>query len=229
MKKNRILVSLAVATALLFGVGTTALAADNATSITKGYIWNSNTNHLEAYDSLEDDISVQVEEVTPATVTPRGIIRTFHSYSPTSYSYDYNNAKFKIGMARVDNSSNMYSPANLTFTVEKSGSCCMTTTTGETIGSEVDAIYLKAQLQYNTEVSKQVLWTKGTKVETNTSVPAGQIGRVTAYVIGIYSGGTAKYEVENTATQSLSYDYVAMGALIPTTNVWNLVVEIPCD
>ena len=46
-------------------------------------------------------------------------------------------------------------------------------------------------------------------------------------VIGIYSNGKATYRMINTTTDETREEEVSLGALIPTTNEWNLVVEIP--
>lgn len=134
-----------------------------------------------------------------------------------------------IGTVRVDNSLNQYSPASLIFVVEQSGSCSTTITMGATTGVEVDALYAKASLTFGLEVSDQVSWTEGIRIETESSVPPRQIGKVTGYVVGIYSGGTATYILENPATNKITYEYVGTGGIIPTTRNWNLVVEIPCS
>ena len=47
------------------------------------------------------------------------------------------------------------------------------------------------------------------------------------HVIGIYSNGKATYRMINTTADETREEEVSLGALIPTTNEWNLVVEIP--
>ena len=65
-------------------------------------------------------------------------------------------------------------------------------------------------------------------MQTGTTVPAGQIGRVTGYVVGVYTAGTATYRVLNTSTDETWTETGAIGALVPTSNDWNLVIEVPC-
>lgn len=203
----------------------------------KGYILNTETGSLQEYyntpeESLSDISANETEEVSmtkDSAIMPRAFTRVFHSYLPNTYSYDYDNSLFKIGMVRVDNSKNNYTSASLVFTVERSGSCSSTVTVGTTVGGEIDAIYAKAKVEFSGEVANQVTWSAGTRVETGSSVPPGQKGKVTAYVVGVYSGGTAKYIIENLATNSVTYEQVGIGALIPCTREWNLVVEIPCS
>ena len=235
MKKTRVLICLVMAGAVFFAVGTTAFAAESSAREVKGYIWNPQTDELCAYHSVPDAGVLEFkttegsDDADALPMLPRGFIRTFHSYSPSTYTYKYDSELFKIGFVRVDNSHNSSEPADLTFTVQNSGSCSTTITSGYAIGGELDAIYYKATLEFSGEVANQVSWSRGMSVGTSTSVPPGQIGKITAYVVGIYSGGTATYAVENTATNQMRYEYVGIGALIPTTNAWNLVVEIPCD
>lgn len=235
MNKRRMITLFAAVIMMLSVINTTAFAAENSSQEIKGYIWNSNTGELREYynspDELFPEIVMTEADKEPYTnpVMSRGIARAFHSYSPTQYTYDYDNDRFKIGVVRVDNSKNSVTPADLKFVVDRSGSCSTTLTTGVTYGGEVEAIFSKAELKFSGEVASTVSWSAGTSVGTNSSVPAGQIGKVTAYVIGLYSQGTAKYTVLNTTTDELWYDTVGIGGLIPTTNEWNLVVEIPCE
>ena len=233
MKKSRILCGIIGLLLCVSILSTTAFAAETNQTVS-GYLWNSQTGELRAYVNSPEEclpmITMEAEDFTPYVnpVMTRGVARAFYSYEPNSYTYDYQNSRFKIGMVRVDNSGNHTTPAALVFAVDQSGSCSVTLTLGASLGGEVNAIFSKAQLTFGGEVASQVSWSQGTRVETNSSVPPGQIGRVTAYVVGIYSAGTTTYTVLNTTTDELWYDSVGIGVLIPTTNEWNLVVEIPC-
>lgn len=231
---KRKLFSLVIVTILsicLFNV--TASAAEIDSPAIKGYVWNPSTGQLEAYYNSPEEclppLSMSEADTEPYInpIMPQGIARAFVSYSPTSYTYNYTNNLFKIGTVRVDNSKNTSSSANLNFTVERSGSCSITLTLGSSIGGEIDAIYAKAQSTFSAEVAAQVSWSAGTTVGTSSTVPPGKIGKVTGYVIGIYSAGTATYSRLNTTTDELTYEKVGIGALLPTTNAWNLVVEVP--
>ena len=77
----------------------------------KGYILNTETGCLQEYyttpeESISDISANETEEVSmtkDSAVMPRAFTRVFQSYSPNTYSYDYDNALFKIVMVRVDN------------------------------------------------------------------------------------------------------------------------------
>lgn len=231
---RRTMAAVLTAIAILVSVGNlTVLAEENREHNIKGYIWNSMTGELQEYCDSPDEVLPPINmteadsEPYIELLQPHGFARAFYSYSPTTYTYDYQNERFKIGSVRVDNSKNVASPAELKFVVDKSGSCSTTLTTGVSYGGETNAIFAKAQLKFNAEVASTVSWSAGMSVGTNSSVPAGQIGKVTAYVVGIYSQGTATYTVLNTTTDELRYESVGIGGLIPTTNEWNLKVEIP--
>ena len=162
--------------------------------------------------------------VYPVTLR-RGYARTFVSYSPTTYTYKYDDPQFKIGMTRVDNRNNS-TPASLNFEVTQSSHCDVEASLSVEYGGEVEAIFAKAEVKYGAEVSERVSWTRGTSVGTGVTVPAGKVGTITAYVIGIYSSGTVTYRVLNTTTGDYWDEKVGAGALIPTTNSWNFIPVI---
>lgn len=213
-------------------LGTSVFAAEG--NDIGGYVYNTETGELQAYkespDEVLPEIQITEEDMEPYTVegpATRSIGRGFISYSPSTYTYEYENPQYKIGKIRVDNSDNKYSPADLVFTVEKSSSCSVEVSIYGEVGGEAGVIFAKAEAKFGGEVAFNVSWTKGTSVSTNTQVPPGKIGSVTGYVIGIYSQGTAVYRMINTSTDETWDETVGLGALIPTTNDWNLVVEIP--
>lgn len=146
---------------------------------------------------------IQLCEITPSAtvdlepainpVAPIGFSRSCISYSPNTYTYDYNNARFKIGSCRVDNTANQIREADLIFIVNQSSSVGIVLTLGASYGGETNAVFAKVSAKYKAEVATSVSWTRGTQVQTGTTVPAGQIGRVTGYVVGVYTAGTATY------------------------------------
>lgn len=239
MRKRNAYFILSLLLILCFLMAPTALATSESTLEPIGYIYNPDTGALKPYYFSPQEclpVLAQPEQTMTDSHTaipipdymPRAIIRTFHSYSPTSYTYSYNNSRFKIGFSRVDNTRSSQ-PTDLIFKVEKSGSCSMAITSGITIGGEMDAIYAKAKAEFGAEVTTQISWTSGQSSSTGSKVPAGQIGKVTAYVVGMYSNGTARYTLENPATGTIQYENVGIGAIIPTTNGWNFVIEIPSE
>lgn len=201
--------------------------------VPKGYIYNPQTQETIPYYNSPSEVlqgaSVTPEDMqttTETTVQPRGFNRVFVGYSPGSFKYDYENARYKIGVTRLDNRQSS-EPAALTFKVHQSSSCGVSITSGVEYGGEVNAVFGSVSAKYGSEVSANVSWSQGTEVSTNAKVPAGQIGRVTAYVIGVYTAGTATYRVLNTTTGEMWDETGGLGALVPTNNAWNLVVQIP--
>ncbi len=211
-------------------LGTSALAAQNP----KGYLYDQETGELNPYYSTPEEVMPQEKntaedlELTINPVAPIGFNRYCISYSPNTYTYDYNNERFKIGSCRVDNTKNQISDADLIFEVNQSSSVGIVLTLGASYGGETDAVFAKVSAKYKAEVATSVSWTQGTKVQTGATVPAGQIGRVTGYIVGVYTAGTATYRVLNTSTDESWTEPGAIGVLVPTSNDWNLVIEIPC-
>lgn len=231
MKVNRFIKALIACVCVCTMVGTTALAA---TPFPGGYVYEPETGEIYPYvsspEEILSDITLTDEDMEPYInpIMPLAYVRSFVSYSPTSYTYDYNNERFEIGSVRVDNSLNQVAEADLVFVVTQSSSCQATVTVGVEAGGEVQAAFAKAQLKFSGSVAKTVSWTAGTTVETGITVPPGMIGKITAYVIGVYSAGTATYSVLNSTTDEMYYETKGIGILIPTTNAWNFVPEIPC-
>lgn len=232
MKYYRILRCLIACIAIIGLLGIPVSATEN--DVAGGYVYNTETGELQAYkenpNEVLPDIQVNSEDIEPYIVNApgtRSIGRAFISYSPRTYTYEYTNPKFKIGKIRVDNTANKYESASLVFVTENSSSCEMTYSAAMEVGGELQAIFGKASIKFGGEIARKVSWVRGTSVSTTSSVPPGEIGSVTAYVIGIYSAGTATYRMINTTTDEVWEENVGVGALIPTTNEWNLVVEIP--
>ena len=211
-------------------LGTNALAAENP----KGYIYDQETGKLDPYYSTPEEVMPQeeitAEDLEPAInpVVPIGFSRSCISYSPNTYTYDYNNARFKIGSCRVDNTANQIREADLIFIVNQSSSVGIVLTLGASYGGETNAVFAKVSAKYKAEVATSVSWTRATQEQTGTTLPAGQIGRVTGYVVGVYTAGPATYRVLNTSTDETWTETGAIGALVPTSNDWNLVIEVPC-
>lgn len=233
MKTRRIVAMLLILVLVLPILSIASFAEADDTERIRGYLWNPQTGELKAYHTSPEEVAPPINlhdfnrEPYVNPISTHGIARAFYSYSPSRYTYDYTNSRFRIGSVRVDNSGNKTSSASLQFTVKNSGSCSTTVTSGMTYGGEVQAIYAKASLEFSGSVAATVSWSSGTDVGTASSVPPGQIGKITAYVVGLYSQGTATYTLLNTSTDEIRYDSVGIGAIIPTTQAWNLVVEIP--
>lgn len=212
-------------------LGTSVFAAQSPA----GYIYNPETTKLAPYYETPEEVIPQREiteedlEMYVNPITPHGFNRYCIAYSPKSYSYDYNNERFKIGVARVDNTKNKYESADLIFVATQSSSVGFTLTLGVECGGEVDAVFSKVSAKYRGEVATNVSWSAGETVQTGTKVPPGKIGRVTAYVIGVYTAGTATYRVLNTTTDEMWDEACGIGVLVPTTNAWNMVVEVPSN
>lgn len=198
-------------------------------SVIGGYVYNPITGTTQTYYSSPaeclPDLSKTCDKTPYIAAQPRGVARAFYSYSPSTQTYDYTNSRYKIGLTRLDNSSSAY-PTSFSFRVEKSGSCGVVVTNGLTIGGETDALFAKAEAEYGNQVSRSVSWYASQSAGAETSVPAGKIGTITGYVIGVYSQGTATYTRLNTTTDELVYETVGMGGLVPTNSEWNLVVNI---
>lgn len=207
-----------------------AVSTEQNDAIVGGYVYNPITGTTQIYYSSPAECLPDLPEtcldktpyIAPQT---RGVARSFYSYSPSSQKYDYANSRYKIGLTRLDNSSSSV-PTSFSFRVEKSGSCGVVVTEGLTIGGETDALFAKVKAEYGSQISRSVSWTASQSAGAETTVPAGKIGTITGYVIGVYSQGTATYTRLNTTTDELVYETMGMGGLVPTNNEWNLVVSI---
>lgn len=214
MKKHRFIITL-FSILLCLSIPCTTVFATN------------NTNQLTELDA-NSPVELIVDSIEPP-ISPQASVRSFHSFTFGEYARDYENELFKIGEVRIDNSHNQYTSASGVFAVNQSGSCGITITLGMSYGGEVDAIFAHAEFQFHGEVAEEVSWTVGEYAEGSITVPPGKIGKITAYIIGMYYGGTATYAVENLATGTVRYENRSIGALIPTKNSWNFVVEIPAE
>lgn len=231
MRKRKMSVMLFAMLLLVSIVPYSASAASTQNdSIIGGYVYNPITGTTQVYynspaECLPDLPETCLDKTPYIAPQTRGVARSFYSYSPSSQKYDYANSRYKIGLTRLDNSSSS-SPTTFSFRVEKSGSCGVVVTEGLTIGGETDALFAKVKAEYGSQISRSVSWYASQSAGAETTVPAGKVGTITGYVIGVYSQGTATYTRLNTTTDELVYETIGMGGLVPTNNEWNLVVKI---
>lgn len=128
-------------------------------------------------------------------------------------------------MGRLDNRENPKTSSNLYAEVTYSGSTSAALTLGAAYGGEVNAIVAKVQGQVTGSAAMSVSWTKGVRYSANTTVPSGKVGYVWAYVVAVYSNGTAVYNVLDTSTDQIWSESKGIGGLVPTHNI-NLKVQI---
>ena len=120
------------------------------------------------------------------------------------------------------------SSATLIFTADITSTFELSGTTGFEVSAEKQAILAKVQGTASISGTASRSWNKGTKYGTESTVPAGKIGKITAYIPATTSKGDAVYKVYNTSTSGYYYENRSRGAIVPAKNAWNFVVEIPC-
>jgi hypothetical protein len=244
MLKDKILSLILTAVMVL---GSTGFAfADQTTNppSSSGYIWDQRTGVSTPYNISK--FKNTVSTTTPAevldqiqnTTTPDSsgsstdihvsaiAMPVFDHYSETSSIVNY---KLKyVGVTRVDNSGNKYSSASLIYTATVSSSWSISGTTGAEVQAELTAIVAKVKVSSSVSGTASRSWSKGTTYGTSTTVPAGKIGKVEAYIPGTTSKGNAVYKVYNTSDSTYYYENRSRGAVVPSSSGWNFVVTVPC-
>lgn len=143
---------------------------------------------------------------------PRAFVWAFSSYSPSSYTTDYE--YIKIGSGRADNLGGL-TPMKLVATVSYTSSTSATLTSGSTVGGEVDAIIAKVKAEVSVTASATVSWTMGISYQAQADTPPGMVGYLDVFVPGIYTSGTAFYNVLDTSNDTLLTESRGIGGRVP--------------
>lgn len=236
--KIKKVVTIILLAAFLFSISTPALAkSQDQKESSIGIIWNEETGESQYYslsnppkidpilDPLPSKKDLEKSKSTKTSVvTPQSLLPVLVRYDQNSATLDWEE-KY-VGVTRVDNSDNLYTSAKLIFMATESDSWEYAGTTSLETSAELELILSKVQATVTVSGTASRSWTKGYTYGTETEVPPGKIGTVTAYIPGTSSSGYAVYKVYNTYDDTYFYDYRARGAIIPAKNAWNMKVKI---
>lgn len=210
------MLSFTIALACCFSISVFAeMKTKDGTS--NGVLWNQATGETTIYDLSNSQIFNTILDPIPkidVSITPMFVTASY-TQSTTAINYK---GKY-VGFTRVDNSKNLYGAASLEFTATDSGSITIEATASFETATELNLVLAKVQGTVTVGGSYSRAWEKSHQYGTTASVPKGKIGKVTAYIPTTKSTGSFHYY--STGTNS------AGGAIVPSQNSWNFVVEIP--
>ena len=202
-----------------------AFASDN------GFLWDESTGKTTYYDILDeettyyDDLDEEATYYDENTQSSRALpIVTFSRYEQASTTINYK-AKY-VGQARVDNSANKLTPANLQFTATSSGTWDVSGSIQFQAKGEAGAIIAKVETSVTIGASVSRSWTTGYSYGSSVSVPAGKIGTISAYIPGTVTSGNLVYKHLNVDTGESWITTHPVNQTIPSKDSWNFVVAI---
>ena len=199
-----------------------------------GFIWNEDTNEAEYYgieelmemeeteeiiDQIEQDIQNNQDNDAP-TIKPRAELKTFLRYDQKSTSRD-NKAKY-VGSARVDNRNGSQS-ATISFTATNSGTWTVGVSGNLSGKTEINAVVAKVDATVSIGGTVSRSWSSGRTYGSSSTVPAGSVLTLEAYMVGTYTSGDLVYSVYDTYDgKTYTYRY-PVGTAVPSKNDWNFV------
>lgn len=235
MKLKRTVIAFLLSSSMLFMSAAPSFAAERRQAENaKGYIWDQSTGKVITYDpstfqsAVTTSLTLNEKETEnrskPSIVTPDSLMPVFDHYSENSETLNWKQEY--VGVTRVDNSKSS-APADIIFQAVSSGSFSISGTVGVETSTELNAILNKVKVTASISGTSSRSWSTGSTYGTKSVVPAGKIGKITAYIPGTASNGYAVYKVYNTTDDTYFIDNRPRGAIVPAQNAWNFVVEIP--
>lgn len=127
----------------------------------------------------------------------------------------------------VDNRSNPYSPAQMQFIANSSGTVTGSFSSSFKAGAEMDAAFATVSAEVGYQLETSTSWTKGQQYGAETEVPAGKRGQLKGYIQAVTTSGSKVYKVYNTTTENYTYKSVSVSnAKTPIDSDWYIEVIV---
>jgi len=208
--------------------------ASPVSAATTEHLWDENTNSVidpstlnsqPAIDETANRQDINIDGSDKGGVSSRAIIRTLARYDQSSAIVDLE--KKYVGIFIVDNRSNLYGSATMTYEADTTDTFGVEATTGISASAEKDLVVAKVNGTVSVGAAASRGWNKGTKYGASTTVPAKTLGAAKAFIPGTSTKGQMVYKLTTDSTGEVRYEYVPAGAVVPSKSAWNIKFIIP--
>ncbi len=224
---------MALATTLLLGGFSSLTASASEVDTQQPYLWNEETNTVRDISSVVDE---QIKDETTFNkpvvnkpdfggISPRWTYKELVRYDQSTANVNY---KYKfVNRVIGDNRSNLYTPLEIWFEAEKSGTFTLEGNVSVEATAEKELVVAKVSGTVSVGASMSRSWTAGSKYGAKTTIPAKVRGAVTGYIPGTSTNGQLVYKITTDSTNEVRYEYKPVGGVVPSKAEWNIVPEIP--
>lgn len=208
--------------------------ASPASAATTQHLWDENTksvidpsilNSQPVVDETANVQDINIEGTNKEGIAPMAIFRTLVRYDQSSAIVDLE--KKYVGIFIVDNRSNQFASASMTYEADSSDTFGVEATTGISVSAEKDLVVAKVNGTVSVGATASRSWTRGTKYGASTTVPAKTLGAAKAFIPGTSTKGQMVYKLTTDSTGEVRYEYVPVGAVVPSKSAWNIKFMVP--